>query len=97
MREFHPITTKLISTKGTKHKVTGNYFSTALTEVDVAYAKQLEGNAKQAVLERHWNLGEVVTAVASADFRIVILEEEAGVKGSDEGIPKSYILVAEKQ
>ena len=97
LREFHPITTKLISSSKGKQKVTGNYFSSDLSEVDVAYSKQLnESRDRRTVLERHWNLGEVVTAVASAGLRIMLLEEEGGVRGSDEGIPKTYILIAEK-
>jgi SAM-dependent methyltransferase len=27
LREFHPVSTKLISSKGKKHKVAGHYFS----------------------------------------------------------------------
>lgn len=98
LRDFHPITTKLISSRGSKNKVDGDYFHQDLTRVDVAYSKQLigTGREKQSVFERHWTLGEIVTAVASAGLRIILLEEEGGPKGSDHGIPKTFILIAEK-
>lgn len=106
LQEFHPLTTKLIQSKGTtahirKHKVTGDYFDTSVREVDVAYGKFLP-NEEQAQLPkvklRYWNLGEVVTAVASAGLMIRRLTEEPNQSSEvfDKGIPKSFTLVADK-
>lgn len=39
LREFHPVSTKLISSQGRKHKVTGNYFAQGLVRSSVAYSK----------------------------------------------------------
>ena len=54
---------------------------------------------------RRWTLGEIVTAISNAGFRINYLEEEAGVRwafpaDSPEGIenkmPGLYTLIATK-
>lgn len=39
LRDFHPISTKLISYRGKKHKITGDYFSTAIEPADVSFSK----------------------------------------------------------
>ncbi|GFR41942.1 hypothetical protein Agub_g2736, partial [Astrephomene gubernaculifera] len=136
LREFHPASTKMLASRGRKHKVTGDYFATQpLVSVDVAYSKyEEEASAATAtataataddmgtvisdssyspgssstgscssigsssngvsprarVLERRWGLGEVVSAVAGAGLRVVLLEEEAGVRLDDAGVPKTY-------
>lgn len=106
LQDFHPISTKLISSKGTtahirKHKVTGDYFDTSLEETDVAYAKFVpEADQPQLskVKLRKWTLGEIVTGVAEAGLFIRLLEEEPNASSDvfDKGIPKTFTLVAEK-
>ena len=106
IRDFHPISTKLINSRGStakvrKHKVQGNYFDTALEEKEVSFAKYLiEGvvNEKRVVYWRRWTLGEVVTAVAQSGFTIKLLQEEPNLSSEvfDKGIPKTYTIVADK-
>ncbi|MDF2589575.1 MAG: S-adenosylmethionine-dependent methyltransferase [Anaerocolumna sp.] len=104
IRDFHPVTTKLISSRGTtakirKHKVTGDYFDTSLVETDVAYTKYLDGSEEtHKVLLRHWNLGEVITSIASSGLFIKTLEEEQNLSSEvfDKGIPKTFTVTAVK-
>ncbi|WP_438448253.1 class I SAM-dependent methyltransferase [Gorillibacterium sp. sgz5001074] len=106
LQDFHPVTTKLISSKGTtanirKHKVTGDYFDASIREVDVAYGKFLSDEERSALPKvklRYWNLGEIVTAVARAGLMIRQLVEEPNQSSDvfDKGIPKSFTLVADK-
>ncbi len=99
LQDFHPISTKLISSKGKKHKVAGNYFDKSLTVTDVAFSKHLPTDkqdiARQVYL-RKWTLGEVVTAIAQAGLVIRRLDEEPNSKIDDIGLPKTFTLVAEK-
>ncbi|MCX7570133.1 class I SAM-dependent methyltransferase [Tumebacillus sp. DT12] len=96
LHDFHPISTKLITSKGKKHKVTGNYFTQALDMDHVAYSKLLEGFEAPKVYLRKWTLGEVVSAVAEAGLFVRVLDEEPNTKKDDVGLPKTYTLVAEK-
>lgn len=104
IRDFHPISTKLITSRGStakvrKHKVTGDYFDSSLEEKEVAYSKYLKEEEKpEKVLLRKWNLGEIVTAFAQRGLTIKELEEEPNLSGDafDKGIPKTFILVAQK-
>ena len=104
LRDFHPISTKLITSRGStakvrKHKITGDYFDTSLEERPVSYAKHLDRDTTEAiphVLWRKWTLGEIVTAVASTGLRISVLEEEPNPSGFDGLFPKTFTLVAEK-
>lgn len=107
LQDFHPVSTKLISSRGTtanirKHKVDGDYFDTSLSETEISFSKYLPEGSKepdvQKVLLRHWNLGEIVTAVAGADLFIRQLEEQPNQSSDvfDKGIPKTFTLVAEK-
>ena len=104
IRDFHPVSTKLITSRGTtakirKHKVTGDYFDTSLEEKDVSYSKYLTDDGKpKKVLLRKWTLGEIVTAVAKEGLVIKSLDEEANLSCVvfDKGIPKTFTLVAEK-
>ncbi|GAA0361156.1 class I SAM-dependent methyltransferase [Bacillus horti] len=107
LQDFHPITTKLISSKGTtakirKHKVTGNYFDTALEEKEIAFSKfsSTDSDTEQTdkVYLRNWTLGEIVTAVAQQGLHIQRLDELPNQSSDvfDQGIPKSFILTAEK-
>lgn len=95
LREFHPISTKLIASKGKKHKVAGDYFRQALVGSSVAYSKYSSSSPDVAGVQlRPWGLGEVVTAVCEAGLVLQCLEEEPGVKADDAGLPKAFTLVA---
>ncbi|EFH81542.1 Methyltransferase type 11 [Ktedonobacter racemifer DSM 44963] len=97
LQDFHPISTKLIISKGAKHKVKGNYFDKALITKPVALSKHLPtGEQENApiVYQRQWTLGEVVTAVATSDLIISSLDEEPNPKLDDIGIPKLFTLTA---
>ncbi|OAB32149.1 SAM-dependent methyltransferase [Paenibacillus macquariensis subsp. macquariensis] len=107
LQDFHPISTKLISSKGTtanirKHKVTGDYFDTSLEEKEISFSKFTSYENKepdvQKVRLRKWTIGEIVTAVASEGLFIKILEELPNLSSEvfDKGIPKTFTIVAEK-
>lgn len=107
LQDFHPVSTKLISSRGTtanirKHKVTGDYFDTSLIEKEVAYSKYLDRNAlpdaARKVRLRNWTLGEIVTSIAGAGLYVKSLEElpNQSCAAFDKGIPKSYIIMAVK-
>ncbi|WIA40363.1 hypothetical protein OEZ86_013727 [Tetradesmus obliquus] len=105
LREFHPMSTKLISSKGKKHKVAGDYFSQTLVDSQVAYSKyntntnsssSSDSSTAGRVRLRQWTLGEVVSSVAAAGLVLQVLEEEPGVKLADAGLPKLFTLVAQK-
>lgn len=104
LRDFHPVSTKLISSRGStakvrKHKVTGDYFDTSLEEKEISYSKYLtEHQESLKVLLRKWNLGEIVTAVAKSGLTIKSLEEEPNLSSEvfDKGIPKTFTLCAVK-
>jgi len=97
LHEFHPVSTKLITSKGKKHKVTGNYFNPSIIESDVAFAKLIdEKDQLQKVYHRKWTLGEIITAMASEQLQVQILEEEPNHKLDDIGIPKTFTAVAKK-
>ncbi|SFT19296.1 bifunctional 2-polyprenyl-6-hydroxyphenol methylase/3-demethylubiquinol 3-O-methyltransferase UbiG [Paenibacillus sp. BC26] len=108
LQDFHPVSTKLISSRGTtanirKHKVDGDYFSTELEEKEVAFSKFMSEDQEGAaevpkVLLRNWTLGEIVTAVASGGLCIKLLEELPNASSDvfDKGIPKTFTIAAEK-
>lgn len=103
MRDFHPVTTKLISSRGTtakirKHKVDGDYFNVSPVESEVSYGKYLPNTPTQKVFLRKWTLGEIVTAVSQKGLRVLKLKEEPNQSSDvfDKGIPKTYILTADK-
>jgi len=108
LRDFHPVSTKLISSRGStanvrKHKVTGDYFSTELVEKNVSYSKFNEDedeNAQESekVFLRLWTLGEIITTIADADLCIQRLDEEPNLSSDnfDKGIPKTFTLTARK-
>ncbi|MQR94053.1 class I SAM-dependent methyltransferase [Fictibacillus phosphorivorans] len=109
LQDFHPISTKLIESQGKsqavrKHKVSGDYFSEELVTTDVAYSKFIpelqyatsEERAPFQVQIRQWTLGEIITAIGSAGLWIKQLVEEPHPDELDRGIPKSFIIVAEK-
>lgn len=105
LQDFHPISTKLITSKGKKHKVIGDYFDDSIEETDVAYIKFIPGleylpdeekASIKKVKHRKWTLGEVVTSTAGSGLCIKVLEEEESPKPDDKGIPKLFTIVAEK-
>lgn len=106
LQDFHPVTTKLITSKGTtanirKHKVTGDYFDASIKETEVAYSKFLSDEERALLPKvqlRYWTLGEIVTGVAQAGLMIRELTEEPNQSSEvfDRGIPKSFTLVADK-
>lgn len=106
IRDFHPISTKLIKSKGStakvrKHKVEGDYFDSNLVEKKVAYSKYLDANDEaidpvvETVLLRYWTLGEIVTEAAKVGFSVETLIEEPNLSSEvyDKGIPKTFTLV----
>ncbi|MFC8575880.1 class I SAM-dependent methyltransferase, partial [Heyndrickxia sporothermodurans] len=99
LHEFHPISTKLITSTGKKHKVTGNYFDPSIEKNHVAFTKHMPEDEKanlQHVLQRKWTLGEIITSAGSSQLVIETLEEEPNHKISDIGLPKTFTLVAKK-
>lgn len=105
LHDFHPISTKLITSNGKKHKVTGDYFDTSIEETDVAYFKfipgtefltQEEKNIYKKAKHRKWTLGEVITSIAGSGLFIKVLQEEPNNKPDDKGIPKTFTIIADK-
>ena len=103
LRDFHPVSTKLISSRGTtakvrKHKVDGDYFDMNLTSKEVSYGKYLADDEKMTVQLRQWTLGEIITAAAHVGFIIETLIEEPNLSSDtyDKGIPKTFILKMRK-
>ncbi len=99
LHEFHPISTKLITSSGKKHKVMGNYFDPAIESNNVAFSKHMPDGEQEKLLQvvqRKWTIGELVTAVGKSGLVIKVLEEEPNHKMHDIGLPKTYTLVAEK-
>jgi len=98
LQDFHPVSTKLITSRGKKHRVDGNYFDKTLITTDVAFSKHLQEEASDTptvVYQRRWTLGEIVTAFA-AELTIRRLDEEPNSKLDDIGLPKIFTLIAEK-
>jgi len=98
LQDFHPISTKLITSQGKKQKVSGNYFDPTIVETDVAFRKHLPDELQSRtgkVYQRRWTLGEIVTAAARSGLLIRQLDEEPNLKKDDIGIPKLFTLVAE--
>lgn len=95
LHEFHPISTKLITSSGKKHKVTGNYFDPAISKREVAFSKHIKEDTEE-VLQRKWTLGELITTLGQTGMLIEVLEEEPNHKIHDIGLPKTFTLVARK-
>ncbi|WP_220377145.1 class I SAM-dependent methyltransferase [Cohnella phaseoli] len=106
LQDFHPVTTKLISSRGTtanirKHKVTGDYFDFSLVEKQVSFSKFLPEDNNESIQKvrlRNWTLGEIITSVASQGLYIRVFEELPNLSSGvfDKGIPKTFTLVADK-
>ncbi len=103
LRDFHPVSTKLLKYRGPtakvrKYRVEGDYFDKNLERKPVSFAKHLPDVVDApTVLWRKWTLGEIVTAVACSGLRITELVEEPNLSSDvfDAGIPKTFTLVAE--
>ena len=103
LRDFHPVSTKLISSRGStakvrKHKVTGDYFSTELVEQEVAFSKYSDEALLDKVFLRKWTLGEIITSLAQVGFMVKELKEEPNLSSEvfDQGIPKTFTIVCSK-
>ncbi|WP_285768016.1 class I SAM-dependent methyltransferase [Peribacillus sp. SI8-4] len=99
LHEFHPISTKLITSNGKKHKIAGNYFAPEIENNVVAFSKHMPDEEKgglSKVVQRKWTIGELITAISQSGLVIKVLEEEPNHKIHDIGIPKTYTLVAER-
>jgi SAM-dependent methyltransferase len=72
-----------------------DYFDSDLHVGPVAYASQITGvdtSSLQNCLLRYWTLGEIVTAVAGSDFRIVGMNEIP--KPSNPSVPGEFVIEA---
>lgn len=102
IQEFHPISTKLVTTRGKRQIVFGNYFDQSLRTRDVAYSKHLDAEEdiakkmSRTVYLREWTLGEIVTAFAQAGLTVLRLDESPNMKINDIGLPKLFTLVCSK-
>lgn len=104
VKDFHPISTKLLTYRGStakvrKYKVTGDYFDESIEKVGVAFSKYLAVNTDiQYVYIRKWTLGEIVTAIAQTGLVICSLKEEPNQSSEvfDKGIPKTFTIVSKK-
>ncbi|WP_332238015.1 class I SAM-dependent methyltransferase [Sporolactobacillus sp. KGMB 08714] len=98
LQEFHPVSMKLVTTRGKKQVVFGNYFDKKPRERAVAFSKHLASaeELQNKVYLREWTLGEIVTAFAQAGLRVERLDEAPNMKISDIGIPKIFTLVCSK-
>ncbi len=103
VRDFHPVSTKLIVSRGStakvrKHKVAGDYFSEALVAQTVAFDKYLDEGAHETVYLRKWTLGEIVTQAVEAGLVIKGLYEHPNQSSEtfDAGIPKTFTLLLSK-
>lgn len=108
LRDYHPVYTKLLGVDHPSFRANENYFDEELIEDDVAYSILLTESQKAAVPRtkiRRWTLGEVITAMAEANFKIEKLIEEHGShqrwvfpstspEGIEERIPGLYTLIA---
>lgn len=100
LHEFHPVSTKLITSSGKKHKVAGNYFDPSIKEGNVAFTKHMpteEQSTLTKVYQRQWTLGEIITSFARVGLYVEIVEEEPNHKLHDIGLPKTFTLVASKK
>jgi 2-polyprenyl-3-methyl-5-hydroxy-6-metoxy-1,4-benzoquinol methylase len=105
LKDFHPISTKLISYRGStakvrKYKVSGDYFDESLEKVEVAFSKHLQVNDDiHYVYIRKWTLGEIITAIAESGLILCSLKEEPNQSSDifDKGIPKTFTVVSRKE
>ncbi|MCO7125743.1 class I SAM-dependent methyltransferase [Sporolactobacillus shoreicorticis] len=102
IQEFHPVSTKLVTTRGKRQIVFGNYFDQSLHARQVAFSKHLShgekrnGEKARTVFLREWTLGEIVTAFAQAGLIVQRLDETPNMKINDIGLPKLFTLICLK-
>ncbi|KFM99618.1 class I SAM-dependent methyltransferase [Bacillus clarus] len=108
LRDYHPIYTKLLGVDHPMFQANGNYFNKELIEDNVAYSILLNESEQKSLPKtriRRWTLGEIITEIAEADFKIEKLIEEQGPhqkwvfshaaqEGIEERIPGLYTLIA---
>ncbi len=73
----------------------GDYFDSGLHDGPVAYAGLLKGavpGSMSQCLLRYWTIGEVVSAIASARFRIGGMMERA--REGEPKVPGDYLILA---
>lgn len=95
LTDFHPFARAWMTTRNLQHP-TGNYFDTALTEGEVAFAKLLpeeERSGLAQVVTRSWTVGDIITSVAAQGLFIRTFEE---IKSAgDPRFPEFYTLIAD--
>ncbi|QAA22528.1 class I SAM-dependent methyltransferase [Sporolactobacillus terrae] len=102
IQEFHPVSTKLVTTRGKRQIVFGNYFDQSLHTRSVAFTKHLDpshqckAHEERTVYLREWTLGEIVTTFAQAGLIVSRLDEQPNMKINDIGLPKLFTLVCVK-
>jgi SAM-dependent methyltransferase len=93
IHEFHPLLKKAVSLENGTAQLTGDYFSSDIETVPVAFAPFTDAPDTQLpCLVRRWTLGEIVTAFASGGFVIEALLELP--ETSFPTLPGSCVLVA---
>lgn len=100
LNDFHPFR-KLLNDKDQFNKgeitLEGDYFETELHEAPVAYEKFMENSEDYPkTILRFWTLGEIVTAVAQAGYRIETLIEQPRFD-EKKHIPGDFTIVARKE
>ncbi|WP_235867278.1 class I SAM-dependent methyltransferase [Roseibium marinum] len=86
LNEFHPVQRKLFWTEGPH-----DYFQSDLVEADVPNP-DATGASLGRCLYRFWTMGDILTAIITAGFTIVRLDEHPDPRNST--IPGSFTLVA---
>ena len=95
VNEFHPLLKKVVSTAAGQPAFTGDYFSSTVEAVPVAYAAFADRpDALPHSLVRRWTLGETVTAVSTGGFVIEGLLELPDA--TFPALPGSFVLHAER-
>lgn len=95
--DFHPFR-KVIEIEDDLIKLNGNYFDSELHEEYVAFAKLYAGKDKDQFpkcILRYYTMGEIITAVAQAGFRIELLKEYERFD-NHKNIPGNFIIKAVK-
>jgi len=94
--DFHPFA-RLIVPSLSGYTLEGDYFSPVPYEAEVAYAPAFSNGERAGLprcLQKHWRMGEIVTAVAAAGMRVEILKESRHLALPH--IPGYFTLVAER-
>ena len=95
INEFHPLLKKVVSLAAGQPALTGDYFSSTVEAVPVAYADFADRpDALPYSLVRRWTLGEIVTAVFAGGFVVTGLLELPDVTFPT--LPGSFVLHAKR-